>query len=272
MRQPFVLGPVPDAVQAGVSIIIPCHNAVEMTMMSLTSLINNTDMPFELILVDDGSSDSTPAYLDRLAHHFNAGHPKIQRTLALHLPAAQGCSSASNLGVSASTGAILVWCNNDMLYSPGWLSPLVKIAVSHPNVGVVGPWPIDRRLARPYFANGMMHFTPHAVPGDPLLVSSGAPWVFRREVLSQIGGFFLDTRFNPFYFEDWDLYNRLLSAGLHFGLTRRSTYFHYGGVTCRQFPNIMNVYLKNRALFLQKWPGGGPLPGYLGVTPQQLNL
>lgn len=272
MKQPFVLGPVPDSVSTSVSIVVPCRNAVDTTMQSLTSLLNNTDLPFELVLVNDGSTDATAASLDGLVSTLNAGNPLVTRAVALHLPMSQGCSSATNLGMSVTTGAVIVWCNNDMLYCPDWLSPLVKIAVSHADVGVVGPWPVDRQTAKPFFSAGMMRFTPNVIPNDPYLASAGAPWVFRREVLGRVGGFLLDTRFNPFYFEDWDFYNRLLTAGLHFGLTRRSSFYHYGGVTCTQYPNIMEVYLKNRRLFLQKWPGGGPMPGYIGVTPQQMHL
>ena len=275
MQQPYILGPVPEQFPAKVSVVVPCHNAIDITMRSLTSLIHNSDIPFELVLVDDGSTDATAVWLDRLSANINAGwYPKITGVRVLHNPARTSCAEASNLGVAAASGDIIVWCNNDMLYGPNWLSPLVKIAATDANVGIVGPWPLKVPLNRE--GDVVIEFAAlaatHVVPDDPALFSSGAPFVFRRGILNMIGGYFFDQRFAPAYFEDWDLYNRLLTAGLHFGLTRRSVYYHYGGITCNQFPNRAAIFHDNRRRFLEKWPGGGPLLHYLGLGPGQLGL
>ena len=129
-----------DQFPAKVSIVIPCHNAIDITMLSLTSVIHNRDIPFELVLVNDGSTDSTAASLDRLAANINAGqYPKVTGVRVLHNSKRTSCAEASNLGVAAASGDIIVWCNNDMLYGPHWLSPLVKIVATDANVGVVRP-------------------------------------------------------------------------------------------------------------------------------------
>jgi GT2 family glycosyltransferase len=277
MRQPYILKPVPDQFPAKVSIVIPCHNAINITMLSLTSVIHNSDIPFELVLVNDGSTDSTAASLDRLAANINAGqYPKVTGVRVLHNSKRTSCAEASNLGVAAASGDIIVWCNNDMLYGPHWLSPLVKIVATDANVGVVGPWPLKVTLNHNQGGSIVTEFAAlaanHIVPDDPALFSSGAPFVFRRGILNMIGGYFFDERFAPAYFEDWDLYNRLLTAGLHFGLTRRSVYYHYEGITCNQLPDRAAIYHANRHRFLEKWPGGGPLLQYLGLSPSQLGL
>ncbi|HCT36451.1 MAG TPA: hypothetical protein DF292_05380 [Firmicutes bacterium] len=277
MQQPYALKPVPDQFPAKVSVVVPCHNAITITMLSLTSLIHNTDIPFELVLVDDGSTDATAVSLECLATNINAGqYPKVTGARVLHNPQRTSCAEASNLGVAAASGDIIVWCNNDMLYGPNWLGPLVKIAATDALVGVVGPWPLKVLLNHDQGGNVVTEFTAlaanHIVADDPVLLSSGAPFVFRRGILNTIGGYFFDQRFAPAYFEDWDLYNRLLTVGLHFGLTRRSVYYHYEGVTCSQIPNRVALFHANRSRFLEKWPGGGPFPHYLGLSPSQLGL
>lgn len=274
MRQPYVLHEVPGPVDTTVSIIVPCLNHIDMTALSLRSLMSYTDMPFELIVVNDGSTDNTAAALGELAQSVNKGGTIVSRMRVINNPIRQGCSSATNLGVAAATGQVLVWCNNDMLYGPNWLSPLVRIIVSHNDLGIVGPWPVT--VSAPFRTDPVPEFAALAArlvnPQDPALYSSSAPWVFRRDLLPHVGGYLLDPHYNPAYFEDWDLYNRLLTAGYHFGLTRRSFFFHYVGTTCSHLPEVAARFYRNRTQFLTRWPGGGPFPGYLGVAPQQLGL
>lgn len=113
-----------------VSIIIPVFNRVEYTAACLESLAAHApkSLSFELVVVDNASSDETPALLSRLA-----GDVVIERN-----EENLGFAKACNQGARRASGRILVFLNNDTEVHPGWLEPLVEELDAHPNTAAVG--------------------------------------------------------------------------------------------------------------------------------------
>jgi len=111
------------------SIIIPVWNQVELTRQCLHALAAATGgIEYEVIIVDNGSTDETPALLASLG-----GDVQIIRN-----DENLGFAKACNQGARAARGRYLVFLNNDTIPQEGWLQALVKEAQAYPNVAVVG--------------------------------------------------------------------------------------------------------------------------------------
>ena len=113
------------------SILVVTYNNLALTRLCLASLQRAAGaLPFELIVVDNASSDGTPAWLDEAA----AG-ALLPLTVVKNAHNA-GFAAANNQAAARARGDVLVFLNNDCVVVPGWLETLV------------GP-PRSRSLARP---------------------------------------------------------------------------------------------------------------------------
>jgi GT2 family glycosyltransferase len=116
------------------SLIVLCCNEVEYTRHCLESVLQHTRPPYELILVDNGSTDGTPAYLADVRTR-----PGPQRVLVLRNEQNVGFPAGCNQGLAEARGRYAVLLNNDTIVNEGWLDGLVA-AVLHewPLVGLAG--------------------------------------------------------------------------------------------------------------------------------------
>ncbi|PIR53285.1 hypothetical protein COU76_01925, partial [Candidatus Peregrinibacteria bacterium CG10_big_fil_rev_8_21_14_0_10_49_10] len=111
-----------------VSIIIPVYNQWKYTAECLQSIqqysYQNT---YEIIVVDDASTDETSKQLQRLSH-----------VTVLHQDTNQGFVAACNRGAQAARGEYLVFLNNDCVVQEGWLDALMHTFQTHAKAGLVG--------------------------------------------------------------------------------------------------------------------------------------
>ena len=91
--------------QPRISVVIPAYNMDSTVEKSVRSVLNQTYTDFELILIDDGSTDQTPQILDRLA-------AEDARIRVIHQEN-KGLSEARNIGVANARGAYLSWLDAD---------------------------------------------------------------------------------------------------------------------------------------------------------------
>ncbi|ALA58574.1 glycosyltransferase [Nitrospira moscoviensis] len=111
------------------SIIIPVWNKIELTAQCLQALASVTkDVTFEVIIIDNGSTDGTAEFLNKLT-----GDVRIIRN-----EHNLGFAKACNQGARASRGHYLVFLNNDTIPQAHWLRPLVREVEEHAEVGIVG--------------------------------------------------------------------------------------------------------------------------------------
>ena len=197
---------VPMALQPDVSIVIPVHNQWALTAGCLHSIATDfAAVGFEVIVVDDASSDETPEALGQ-----------VVGVHVVTLLENQGFIAAVNAGIAVARGRYIVLLNNDTICAPGWVDALVRTAESDDTIGVVGAKLVypDGRLQE---AGGVIwrdasghNYGRDQDPDDPAYgfvrdvdYCSGACLLVRRELLVTLGG--LDTRFTPAYYEDTDL-------------------------------------------------------------------
>jgi len=109
-----------------VSVIVPCFNAEETVGKTLASLQKQSFKDFEVIVVDDGSTDKSLSVIKRFGPVFKAIALKENR----------GVSFARNRGVEASSGKLLLFLDNDCQASRNWVESMAS-ALSEKGVGAV---------------------------------------------------------------------------------------------------------------------------------------
>src|SRR5258708_39697045 len=112
------------------SFIIPLYNCLPLTQAMLASLRETLppNLEAEIILVDDGSTDGTRAWLANLP----APYRIILNEKNL------GFAAACNRGAAATTGEFLFFLNNDLVLRPRWLEPMLAAFARFPLAGLVG--------------------------------------------------------------------------------------------------------------------------------------
>jgi glycosyltransferase involved in cell wall biosynthesis len=109
------------------SIIVPAFNVEKTLAETLHSLLAQTYPSFEIIIVDDGSSDHTA----RIAHDFAR-----DRRIRVLRQENRGLAGARNTGIAAARGDVIGFCDADDLWLPEKLATHVKHLNSHPNIGI----------------------------------------------------------------------------------------------------------------------------------------
>jgi glycosyltransferase involved in cell wall biosynthesis len=191
-----------------VSIIITCYNLGAYLEEALGSALAQTYPDFEVLLVDDGSTDAqTIALLDRLPLHPRL---RVMRT------ANQGVARARNCGISAASGTYILPLDADDRILPGYLARAVPILDQRPEVGFVG---CHYRT----FGELETKYTPQKYCLPELLVENVVPIssLFRRVCWEQIGGYAPEVSI-----EDWDLWLGMLEYG-HKGYVIPDILFEY---------------------------------------------
>jgi len=113
-----------------VSCIIPVKNEEGLITRCVTSVLEQTYEHLEVIIVDDGSTDRTPAILDGLA----ASHPRMR---VVHLPKNLGKKRAIEAAVPLATGSIFAFADSDSVLGKHAIERLVDAFNAHPNAGAV---------------------------------------------------------------------------------------------------------------------------------------
>jgi GT2 family glycosyltransferase len=245
-----------------VSIVIPVHNQAAHTGACLAQLVATLPARFtgEIIVVDDASSDDTPALLAR----WSATDARIR---ILHNSQNLGFLHTSNHGAAAARGEVIVFLNNDTLPQPGWLSPLLRVFHDHPDAGAVGgkllyPDGTLQEAGGVIFADGSgCNFGKHDLAVDAPLYNylrevdycSGALLATRRTLFERLGGF--DTRFAPAYYEDTDYCFGVREAGYRVYYQPESVVVHVeGGTSGTDLETGAKRYqVVNQARFVEKW-------------------
>ena len=104
------------------SIIIPCWNQLELTRQCIAALKAHTRRPWELIVIDNGSTDDTDIYLAGVRDCAPVPVTVISNATNRGFPA------AINQGLKAARGEYLVLLNNDVVVTDGWLDQLIALA------------------------------------------------------------------------------------------------------------------------------------------------
>lgn len=246
--------PRPAAPRA--SIVVPVYNQLHYTLACLRALADCGDASaFEVIVVDDASSDGSPRVLPSipgLRYHRN------ERNL--------GFIGACNAGAALAQGEFVVFLNNDTTVQPGWIDALLDTFARHPDTGLAGSKLVypDGRLQEAggiVFADGSgWNYGRFEDPAHPRFnfvrevdYCSGAAIALPRALFERLGGF--DAHYAPAYYEDTDLAMRVRAQGLKVRYQPASVVVHHEGVTSgTDLQSGIKAYqVENQKKFLARW-------------------
>jgi GT2 family glycosyltransferase len=233
------------------SIIILTLNKFDLTKSCIQSIRKHTSEPYELIIVDNGSTDDTVEFLQNqkdiraIYNEQNAGFAK-------------GC----NQGATIATGDSLLFLNNDTVVTENWLKNLLYVLNSNDLIGMVGPVSNScsgRQKVNVSYSDlsgldefvhehcqkytGVAHYSCRLV-GFCLLI--------KKKVWDEVGSF--DEQFGIGNFEDDDLCLRVLEAGYISMIAMDSFVHHVGSATFRTLDvNYFQLLEQNRKKATEKW-------------------
>ncbi len=238
------------------SIIIPVYNHFPETLACLESIARHTTVPtFEVIVVDDASTDETRSLLE--------GRPNL---IYLRNEENLGFIGSCNRGAAAARGDFLVFLNNDTVVTEGWLAALARTFRDFPDTGLAGAKLIypDGRLQE---AGGVIwrdasgwNYGRFDDPDHPRYnfareadYCSGACVMVPRALFHRLGGF--DTRYTPAYYEDTDLAFKIRHAGHKVIYQPLASIIHHEGLTSGQsLDSGVKAYQRvNQAKFRERW-------------------
>jgi len=260
-----------------VSVIIPVFNQVAFTQACLNSIQELVgDIPFEVIVVDDASTDATADMIG-----FIPGLVYLRNDSNL------GFIASCNRGAGVARGEYLLFLNNDTVVTTGWLDILLQTFEWEPEAGLVGSKLVfpDGRLQE---AGGIIwrdgsgwnrgKFDDPEKPEYNYLreidYCSGASIMITKALFSKVGGF--DSKFAPAYYEDVDLCFKLRRAGYKIFYQPLSEVIHFEGGTggtdtssgTKRYQEVNCATFRNAwADLLATKPENGDLGAYYRLPP-----
>ena len=231
-----------------VSVVVCSYNG-SRTLRDCLEGVRRLEYPdFEVIVVDDGSTDATPS----IAQEYGV---RLVRTVN------RGLSRARNTGIDTATGEIVAFTDDDARPDPHWLYYLASAFRRTGMAGIGGP-----NIAPG--GDGWIAACVANAPGGPMhvLLSDreaehlpGCNMAFRKEALQAVGGF--DPRFRVAG-DDVDLCWRMTDRGLRLGFHAGAMVWHHRRNSVRTFWRQQRGYGKAESLLEAKWPHRYNGPGH----------
>jgi glycosyltransferase involved in cell wall biosynthesis len=209
-----------------ISVLLPVRNGAAFLEQAVRSILDQTERRFELLVVDDGSTDATPDLITRLA----AGDDRIRPSRAC----GEGLSRLCNAAARTATGRFLARMDADDVATPDRFARQLAWLEAHPECVAVGGqavridpdgWPIDDwRVPLEHAAIDGLHLRGF---GGGLIHPCA---MIRREAFDRVGGYdeSLDAA------QDFDLWLKLAEVGRLANLPEVLLYYrlHANSVTC----------------------------------------
>ncbi len=244
------------------SIIVVTWNNLALTRACLESVLSEASYRnIELIVVDNASTDETPAYLAELAE-------RDARVRVLLQTQNLGFAGGNNVGLAAARGAYVCLLNNDTVVTRGWLRTLINHARRDPSIGLIGPVTNnignEARVETSYKAMDEMHaqafvMTRSGAGGTrPLAAAAFFCVLARAAVWREVG--VIDESYERGYFEDDDYCRRVLAAGYRI-VCAEDVFIHhhlaasFGSLGQEERNRLLQM---NRQVFEAKWGAWQP--------------
>jgi len=241
-----------------VSIIILTFNALQYTKKCVRSIQQHTVYPYEIIFVDNASTDGTAKYLRKIVR-------KHDNFSLIENKENKGFAAGNNQGMAVARGDYILLMNNDVVVTPGWLDRMISCAEKSPDIGMVGP--VSNYVSGPQLVDDVKYNTSslaglnefaakraekYSGRSRRILRVVGFCMLTKRAVVDKIGG--LDSRYGLGNFEDDDFSLRAALAGFGSCIAEDCFIHHFGN---RTFIGAKIDYreslLKNWEIFKEKW-------------------
>ena len=238
-----------------ISIITLSWDNLDYTKAFVKSIRENTSLPYELIIVDNGSEFITQKWVEENSDR------------SIIFDKNQGFSKGFNEGIKVAKGEYIMMANNDTEFPPGWDIKLVESLEKYPKVGIVSPvYTNGRRIAQ------------RNEPGIKLIKvgrfkrgPSGVAYFMRRNEMIDVFGKWCED-YNIASGEDADLCMTVWSKNYDILIDERVLIKHKGKVTSRsKLIDWKILYSKNGKQYRKKWFYQHYFP-YLARITQKIGL
>ena len=248
------------------SVIVLSFNKADCTRRCMEGLLRTREADFEVVVVDNGSTDGSVEVLEGFRETFaDAKH-------GMHMISNEdnrGASTGRNQALEVIRGETVVFMDNDVYVGdPDWLVKLSGVLKSDEGIGIVGPklvfaWdPGTIQFAGGGVSrSGRVQFIGRGQPADDTRYNQerevqfiiSACTMFPRKLVDEIGG--MDEAFNPVQYEDIDFCYRAREAGYRAVYSPAVTMLHDESATTTGEPSLKNRYLviKHGMLFKKRW-------------------
>lgn len=240
-----------------VSVIVLTYNNLDMTRACLESVEQHSDYAnMEVIVVDNASSDDTPAFL----REWERGGSS--RKIILNQDNL-GFAAGNNVGLAAADGAYLVLLNNDTYVTPGWVATLLGHLRRSPTLGLLGPVTNnignEARIDIAYSSMEEMcqraaaYTRGHVGQQVPMRTAAFFCVMMRRAVYEKVGP--LDEAFGIGFFEDDDYCRRVEQAGWSVACAEDVFVHHHLSASFNKLKQEKRqaLFETNKAIYEAKW-------------------
>lgn len=240
-----------------VSVIVVTYNNIEFTRACLSSLeLHTQHAPLEIIVVDNASSDGSPAFLKEWVNGAS------NRKLILN-DDNRGFAAANNQGLAVASGDYLVLLNNDTYVTPGWVRTMFKHLQRDPGIGLIGPVTNNignqAKIQTSYSNMEEMlletgrYTRSHIGQLFPLQTAAFFCVMLPRSVYQQVGD--LDEVFGRGFFEDDDYCRRIEQLGLRIVCAEDVFIHHHLSASFNKVRSSdrQALFEQNKATYEAKW-------------------
>lgn len=256
-----------------ISIIVLAYNQLLYTQKCLESVERHTHTPYELIVVDNASTDGTDDYLISFRKQWRTSPKENPDVPGSYCQAIKliinsenlGFAAGNNAGIAIAEGDYIVLLNNDVVVTPSWIEKLLKCTKKDQKIGIVGP--MTNYVSGPQICQEVAYDTTSLEGLNEFATLWGRQhegetfsfWrivgfcmLIDRSVINKIGG--LDTCYHIGGFEDDDFCVRAAIAGFKSAIVKDCFIHHYGSKSINS-PELdySKIFIKNYELFKRKW-------------------
>ena len=251
-----------------VSIIVLTYNNLEFNKNCIHSILNTTAYAnYELIIVDNQSTDGTVEYLKELEAK------KLPQVKIILNPVNSGFAGGNNLGIREAKGDYVLLLNNDTVISRGWLTAMTSHLENDKKLGMCNPVtnsigneskipaayqdPVSfREFAYAYTAKHAGEMYPE-VDRLPLFAT-----LIRRDVIEKAG--MLDEEYKIGMFEDDDYTEAVKAAGYQITISEDAFIHHINNASFKKLDDeqYKKIFEANKAIFEKKWHKKWSMPHY----------
>lgn len=224
-----------------ISVVIPVYNGAKTVTQTLECLLRQSLKPDEIIVIDDGSTDSTREALC-----------KFDGKIVLLTQPNSGPASARNRGVKAARNTLIAFTDSDCLPDTDWLLNLSRGFDNERVAGVGGAVrSAIRGLTGEYVdAVRLLDPQPDEDGAIPYLITANA--CFRREAIVEAGLF--NERFRKPGGEEPDLCFRIRRLGYEFRFVEQALVYHHHRQTIKSFLRTISNYGEGLYVLGRLWP------------------
>ena len=220
------------------SVVVLAWDNLDLTSAFVDSIRRNTDVRYELVIVDNGSRAEAAAFARSAADHAILNDENL------------GFARGMNQGLEAARGELVAFCNNDIEVPREWAARLVETMRSHPKAGIVVP----------ALTNAPNPVTVRSGPGTAIEVlepfsapPAGVLYLMRRDMVHALGRW--EEEYEIASGEDVDLCFKVWVNDLDIVFDQRVLVDHVGHATASRLDDSQQLWATNRQRFLAKWMG-----------------